>query len=199
MILRRVAFETSRLAEFCSQKELVAQTGHGVDDWPRVVLKELLDNALDACEEAEIAPVIDIKVSTETEIIVTDNGPGLPSETVEKLLDFNTRVSSREAYASPTRGAQGNALKTVIAMGFALDGNRGVTIVEAHGTMHRIIFEMDPVRREPRVLRDISASVVKNGTRITIRWPDSACAPSWSPRCRVFYKCSPTSRCSIRT
>jgi DNA topoisomerase VI subunit B len=176
MILRRVAFETSRLAEFCSQKELVAQTGHGVDDWPRVVLKELLDNALDACEEAEIAPVIDIKVSTETEIIVTDNGPGLPSETVEKLLDFNTRVSSREAYASPTRGAQGNALKTVIAMGFALDGNRGVTIVEAHGTMHRIIFEMDPVRREPRVLREISASVVKNGTRITIRWPDSACS-----------------------
>jgi DNA topoisomerase VI subunit B len=34
---------------------------------------------LDAAEEAEIAPEIDIKVSTETgEIVIADNGPGLP-------------------------------------------------------------------------------------------------------------------------
>ena len=35
------------------------------------------------------------------------------------------RVSSREAYVSPTRGAQGNALKTIVAMPFVLDGERG--------------------------------------------------------------------------
>jgi hypothetical protein len=31
-LVRRV-FKTSRLAEFCSQKELVNQTGHAVEDW----------------------------------------------------------------------------------------------------------------------------------------------------------------------
>jgi Histidine kinase-, DNA gyrase B-, and HSP90-like ATPase len=173
--LQRVAFQTSRLAEFCSQKELVVQTGQSVADWPMVILKELVDNALDACEEAKIAPEITIKVSTETgEIIIADNGPGIPPDTVENVLDFTSRVSSREAYVSPTRDAQGNALKTVIAMAFALDGHRGVTVIEAHGQAHRIIFEMDPVRREPRVLREISSSVVQIGTRITVRWPDSA-------------------------
>jgi hypothetical protein len=50
-----------------------------------------------------------------------NNGPGFPAETVG-IRDFSVRVSSREAYASLARGAQGNALKTIVAMAFALDG-----------------------------------------------------------------------------
>ena len=50
--LHRTAFRTSRLLDFCSRKELIAQTGHQPDDWPLVVLKELIDNALDAGLEA---------------------------------------------------------------------------------------------------------------------------------------------------
>jgi hypothetical protein len=49
--LERTTFKTSRLAEFCSRRELVAQTGHQVHDWPLVILKELTDNAIDICEE----------------------------------------------------------------------------------------------------------------------------------------------------
>ena len=60
--LTRVAFRVSRLMEFCTKRELQNQTGHSVYDWPLVVLKELMDNALDACEEAEVAPVISIAV-----------------------------------------------------------------------------------------------------------------------------------------
>src|SRR5947209_6540288 len=60
--LIRETFRTSRLLEFCSKKELIAQTGHEVGDWPLVTLKELVDNAIDACEEADIAPDIAIKV-----------------------------------------------------------------------------------------------------------------------------------------
>ena len=44
----RTTFSTSRFSEFASRKELVAQTGHAVEDWPLVVLKELVDNALDS-------------------------------------------------------------------------------------------------------------------------------------------------------
>jgi DNA topoisomerase VI subunit B len=50
--------------EFCTKRELQNQTGHSIDQWLLVVLKELLiDNALDACEEAEVAPGNSIKVS----------------------------------------------------------------------------------------------------------------------------------------
>ena len=60
--LTRVAFKVSRLTEFCSKRELQNQTGHYIDDWPLVVAKETFDNALDACEEAEVAPEIAIAV-----------------------------------------------------------------------------------------------------------------------------------------
>ena len=130
--LRRETFRTSRMLDFCSEKELVAQTGHRPAQWPLVVLKELLDNALDACEEAGIEPEVVITVD-ETGIMVADNGPGLPAETVKGVLDFTVRVSSREAYVSPTRGAQGNALKTIVAMPFVLDGGRGRVEIEACG------------------------------------------------------------------
>lgn len=53
--LERTTLRTSRLLDFCSRKELIAQTGHQPDAWPLVVLKELVDNALDAYEEADEA------------------------------------------------------------------------------------------------------------------------------------------------
>jgi len=139
------------------------------------VVKELIDNALDVCEEADIAPEISIEVSTERgEIVITDNGPGLPSATLGGVLDYTVRVSSREAYVSPSRGQQGNALKCIIAMPFALDGTRGTTVVESQEKAHRIVFEVNPVRREPRILREIAPSDVQTGTRITVHWPEKA-------------------------
>jgi len=51
--LVRETFQTSRLMDFCSEKELTAQCGHEKADWPLVVGKELIDNALDTCEEAD--------------------------------------------------------------------------------------------------------------------------------------------------
>lgn len=173
--LNRQTFSTSRLLDFVGQRELTAQIGHPPEEWAIVVAKELLDNALDAAEEAGTAPDVSIAVSTERgEIVVTDNGPGLPAETIDGVLDFSVRVSSRDAYVSPSRGQQGNALKTLIAMPFALDGTRGVTVIESHGLAHRIVFEIDAVRREPRILREIGPSDVQNGTRVTVHWPETA-------------------------
>ena len=118
-VLQRETFRTSRLLDFCSERELVKQIGHGVDQWMLVILKELTDNAIDNCEETGVAPAISIGVSN-NKITIIDNGSGIPSETITDILDFSVRVSSRETYASPTRGAQGNALKTIVAMAFAL-------------------------------------------------------------------------------
>jgi DNA topoisomerase VI subunit B len=179
--LTRVTFRVSRLMEFCTKRELQNQTGHSVDDWPLVVLKELMDNALDACEEAEVAPVISIAVKPGS-ITIQDNGGGIETDTIKSILDYTIRVSSREAYVSPTRGAQGNALKTILAMGYVLDRERenerginneaaGVTIIETRGTGHRIEFRVDHVNNEPKITHTAAPSPIVVGTKITIKWP----------------------------
>jgi DNA topoisomerase VI subunit B len=171
--LERTTFRTSRLLEFCSRKELVAQTGHEPDVWPLVILKELVDNALDACEEAGIPPEIDVQVEHGA-ITVIDNGPGMPSETVTDILDFSSRVSSREAYVAPDRGAQGNALKTILAMPFVLDGAAGHVKIRTQGLRHRIAFTVDALRQAPVIDHRCEPCDVRNGTSVTVAWPESA-------------------------
>ena len=64
-------------------------------------------------------------------ITVADNGPGLPQSTLESALDFSVRASNREAYVAPDRGAQGNAMKTLLPMPRVLDPERGRIIIPA--------------------------------------------------------------------
>src|SRR5258708_769986 len=85
--LARKTFRISRLAEFASVAELVKQTGHPVADWPLVIVKELVDNALDEAEEAGFAPVIEIVV-TDNSITVTDKGRGIAPTVVASLVDY---------------------------------------------------------------------------------------------------------------
>ena len=173
--MQRTTFRTSRLLDFCSRKEMIAQIGHQPADWPLVVLKELLDNACDACEDARVAPVVNIGVD-EHGITVADNGPGMPSETVAGLCDFSARMSSREAYVSPTRGTQGNALQTIIAMPFVLDGERGRVEIAAQGLKHEISLRVDRIRQQPVLERQpANDPTATSGTRIRVFWPKCAC------------------------
>jgi DNA topoisomerase VI subunit B len=168
--------------EFCNRKELVNQTGHQESEWPLVVLKELVDNALDECEEAGIPPVISVDVKGDT-IIIADNGRGIPAKTITSVLNYNIRVSSREAYASPTRGAQGNALKTIMPMAYVLDDRGedavGETFVEAHGIAHRIRFAVDHISQEPKIGHTTGPSDVLYGTRITVTLPGLLSKDDW--------------------
>ncbi|MGB2932817.1 MAG: ATP-binding protein [Methyloceanibacter sp.] len=113
--LTRATLRTSRSLDFLSEKGLTTQIGHPREQWPLVALKELVDNSIDACEEAGIAPVVKVTMD-ENSLTIEDNGPGIAADIVKDVLDFDVRVSSREAYVSPTRGAQGNALKAIVAM-----------------------------------------------------------------------------------
>ncbi|MBI4876435.1 MAG: ATP-binding protein, partial [Acidobacteria bacterium] len=107
--LKRQTFSVSRELEYFTEAELTTQTGYGREDWwPRVVAKELIDNSLDACEQAGTPPRIDVNFQGDS-LTVADNGPGLPAGVLDRVLDFGTRTSDKAAYVAPTRGAQGNA------------------------------------------------------------------------------------------
>src|SRR5262245_22283730 len=97
--LERITFRTSRDMDFFQEKTLVAQTGYDRSQWPLVIVKELVDNALDACEDRGILPVIEVTCDP-AGITVRDNGPGLSEQTLLGAMDYRVRVSSREAYCS---------------------------------------------------------------------------------------------------
>jgi sensor histidine kinase regulating citrate/malate metabolism len=97
----------------------VAQTGHQRDAWPLVILKELVDNAIDAAEEAGIAPVVEVTVD-DNGISVTDNGPGLPTETVKDILIRRERSSWDEDDDIFIVIARGNVDAAIAEMQFAI-------------------------------------------------------------------------------
>jgi hypothetical protein len=154
--------------DFFSEKELVTQTGHDVGDWPLVFIKETFDNALDACEEADIPPAIDV-IADARGITVRDNGPGLPEATLRSAMDFTTRTSNREAYVGPTRGAQGNALKTLLPMPRVIDEQHGKLIIQAHGKRHAITCGADPISQRASIHDDV-IELPTVGTEVQIEW-----------------------------
>ena len=167
--LARTTFRTSREMDFFSEKELTNQTGHEIGEWPLVITKELIDNALDACENAGVPPEITVTADA-ISISVADNGPGLPADTLEGALDFTVRTSDKEAYVAPCRGAQGNALKTLIPMPWVVDPDHGRLIVEASGFRHAITCRADV---DQRAIVDAPAEPrPTTGTMVRIEWSE---------------------------
>jgi DNA topoisomerase VI subunit B len=129
---KRTAFSQSRAAEYLRLDTLVKMAGRQALDFPRVVVKELMDNALDGAESARRPPEIAVAMWLDGGFMVlsvSDNGDGIPKSVVKRTLDFNTLTSDKALYRTPTRGQQGNALKTIIGMPYALgDGDPRVWI-----------------------------------------------------------------------
>lgn len=178
--LRRQVFTTSRELEYFSEAELVTQTGYNKEDWwPGVLVKELVDNGLDICEQVSVIPDIRVEFRNGT-LRISDNGPGIPPEVIERILDFSTRTSDKAAYVSPIRGAQGNALKTVLAIPYVLNGGRPSTVwIEAHGLRHVITVATDHIVRRPQIDHDAQEIVRTEGTTIQVRL-DSASSEAGS-------------------
>jgi DNA topoisomerase VI subunit B len=156
--------------EFFTETELAMQIGHGPSLWPAAILKELIDNALDACEKAGAVPSIQVRISDDV-LEVRDNGPGLPTETLRDSLNYDLRVSDNAHYVSPTRGRLGNALKCVWAAPFVVDGRHGCVEVAARGVLHRIDVRLDGISQEPRISITEEPSAVKTGTFLRLHWP----------------------------
>jgi hypothetical protein len=178
-ILERTTFEFSRGVEYFDVRELQTMTGQDASCFPDVILKELLDNALDAAESAGAAPNISVRLRHRGRLLlvtVRDNGSGIEPGTVAKVLNFQTRTSDKAAYRSPTRGLQGNALKTVVGIPRAL-GVRAPVYVEARGIRHRIVADIDPAG-EVRVRHDSQDVPHRQGTLVGVALPIKRCGPT---------------------
>jgi hypothetical protein len=198
--LERQTFEESRQAEYFDLRKLQTMTGQPLDRFPVVVLKELLDNALDAAEAAGAAPRLSVRLCRRGRLLVLavrDNGSGIPAETVAKVIDFRTLTSDKAAYRAPTRGAQGNALKTVIGIPAAM-GVRCGLVIRARGVRHRVRAWVDPAG-EVRVSHDRTDVSSRPGTLVMLALPARRCDPAtlrgWG---RAFALFNPHAAISVR-
>ena len=174
MELNRETFKQNRTLEFFTEKELSMQIGHSRRFWPVAILKELIDNSLDACETAHILPEIHIKADDEC-LTISDNGPGIPEKIIDQSLDYMIRVSDKNFYTPPSRGQLGNALKCLYAVPFVMSGDTGRVDIETDGKVHHIEITVDQIAQEPVLNHTVKPSSVKNGTFVKIYLTGVAC------------------------
>lgn len=177
--LHREVFAVPRVSEFFEVEALQLQTGVDRKRFAEVVVKELMDNALDAAEAHTDKPEVTLTVVDHLidgdgyfTITVADNGPGIPSEVIRSILDFTTLTSDKRAYRSITRGQQGNALKTILGIPTALGGDQPV-IIESMGVRHSIHMNIDMANELKTIYSHKVDESICTGTTISVSIPSA--------------------------
>ncbi|MBK8753008.1 MAG: hypothetical protein IPL99_15890 [Candidatus Competibacteraceae bacterium] len=182
-ILERQHFTVSQENRYFDPARLTSMIGQEQNQWRHAALKELIDNALDAAENVypSIAPAVAIEF-TETEngliLSVADNGPGIPAEEIPHISDFSSNSSTKLFYRAPLRGAQGNAIKTLIGMPVALGQEYSQLEIESQGQRHTIKAWLT-VTGPKQALQQ--TGIDSQGTRVTVLIPGVVGCYHWEP------------------
>jgi hypothetical protein len=116
---------------FLEPRTLPQKAGCQPGDLRALVLRELVDNALDAGAD------VDIRL-TNSGWVIRDDGPGIDPELVPELFSVNRDLVSSKQLRLPTRGMVGNGLRVVMGAVAAFEGTMEVV---THG--HRLALEVD--------------------------------------------------------
>lgn len=181
---------TQRNVEYFSRDGLRTLTGLDENLWELAIIKELLDNSLDALDRAFSEKRITEKhVSLSTSkgrLVVSDNAGGIPEPVLDNVFNFDVYTSSKRDYRTPTRGAQGNALKTVIGICYLreyglqyISGGKSISYMVNEPKLRASILEFR---------KEIAASQEPDG--VIISGVDIA-AGSVRDIVRSYYLCNP--------
>lgn len=138
-------------------------------------VKEAVDNALDACEEAGILPDIDVTITpTEHEgeytLAIEDNGPGVVKKQMPNIF-ARLLYGSRFHAIRQSRGQQGIGISAVVLYGQITTGHHAhVTSKIGHGQPAvRMELAIDTKTNQPRTFStDLEHWEKPNGTRIEV-------------------------------
>lgn len=149
----------------------------GFDSPTRALLtsvKEAVDNALDACQEAGILP--DIRVDLERvegeeyRLAVEDNGPGIVKRQVSKVFG-KLLYGSRFHVWSQTRGQQGLGISGAILYGQLTTGRPAVITskTEKDDVAYQVELHIDTKKNTPQVVsQEFDVWEKSSGTRVEI-------------------------------
>jgi DNA topoisomerase-6 subunit B len=162
-----------------SVSEFFAKNRHllGFDNPAKALLttvKEAVDNSLDACEEAGIAPDLRVEIQqleeTRFRVAVEDNGPGIVKQQVPKIFG-RLLYGSKFHRLRQSRGQQGIGISAAGMYGLLTTG-KPVRIVTRTGDKkpaHLFELVIDTKTNEPRVTREDTVEWHHaHGTRVEI-------------------------------
>jgi len=138
-------------------------------------IKEAVDNALDACEEAGILPDILVLVEEVGEkryrVAVQDNGPGIVRNQVPKIF-AKLLYGSKFHRLKQSRGQQGIGISAA-GLYAQLTTGKPVVILSKTGPgrpAHRIELRIDTRRNKPEVISDteVDWEDIDHGTRVEL-------------------------------
>ncbi len=137
-------------------------------------VKEAVDNALDACEEAGILPDIRVEIRQQGEtrfrVAVQDNGPGIVRAQVPKIFG-RLLYGSKFHRLRQSRGQQGIGISAAGMYGLLTTG-RPIEILTRTGRSkpaHHLELVIDTKTNEPKVKRDDTVECpFEHGTRVEI-------------------------------
>ncbi|MFI4893247.1 MAG: DNA topoisomerase VI subunit B [Phycisphaerales bacterium JB058] len=155
-----------------SVSEFFAKNRHllGFDNPRKALLttiKEAVDNALDACEEAGILPDIEVKIEEleappsptkpgRYKVTITDNGPGIVRRQVENIFG-KLLYGSKFHRLKMSRGQQGIGISAAGMYGLMTTGKPMVihTKPNKKKPAHHIELAMDTSKNQPEVTIDV--------------------------------------------
>jgi DNA topoisomerase-6 subunit B len=135
-------------------------------------VRELVENSLDACENAYQLPKINVEVNRESSEIVTikvaDNGTGLPYEQVPKA--FGTVLYGNKYDQRQERGTFGLGVTMAVLYG-QITTNTPTVIHTQQGTAPGRLYQIliDIQRNTPIIISEDSKKRKYPGTSVTIR------------------------------
>ncbi len=138
-------------------------------------IKEAVDNALDACEEARILPEINVELiqleETRYRIIVEDNGPGIIKKQLPKIF-AKLLYGSKFHKLSQTRGQQGIGISAAVLYAQLTSGKPATIRSKIASTKEAFLIKLkiDTQTNDPIILeeKDIDWPGKEHGIRIEV-------------------------------
>jgi len=125
-----------------------------------IVVKEAVDNSLDACEDAGELPDIIVKIKVLSEdrikVAVQDNGPGIVKAQIPKIFG-KLLYGSKFGRMVQGRGQQGIGISAALLYSQLTTG-KPMLIRSTTGKdkkVHEMKIRMDTTRNEPQILSDV--------------------------------------------
>lgn len=137
------------------------------------VVKEAVDNALDACEEAGILPDIFVRISKmdgHFKIVVEDNGPGIAKEQIPKVFG-KLLYGSRFHEIRQSRGQQGIGISAAVLYAQLTTGKPSIIISKTADDEKatRIVLYINTKRNEPEIVEEKEEEwYMPSGTKIEL-------------------------------
>jgi len=178
-----IAIELAKKQREISVAEFFEKNRHllGFDNKKKALLttiKEAVDNSLDACEEADMLPDINVEIidmsSQSTpdrfKIIVEDNGPGIVKEQIPNIF-AKLLYGSKFHRLKQSRGQQGMGISASVMYGQLTTG-RPAKITSKIGPGHPanyVELMLDTATNKPKILRsEVVEWEKEHGTRIEL-------------------------------